>query len=65
MNFFGKYGPFGGRDPFQPQATLVDPEQSQDFPCFLDDLAAFHITIQVIAVADMSAGDQQPVGSFQ
>jgi hypothetical protein len=65
MDFRGKGRPFGSGYPFQPQTALINPQQSQDFPGFFDDRLTSHITFQVMAVADVSAGHQQPVDSLK
>ena len=65
MNFFCKRRTLGRGNPFQPQAALVNPKQPEQFPGFFDDLAASHITFQVMTIADVSAGHQHTVRSFQ
>ena len=61
MNFSGKRRPFGGGNPFQAQAVLIDAKQSQYFPGFFNDLPASDITFQVMAISDMSTGHQHTV----
>jgi hypothetical protein len=55
-DFFGKNVPFGGRNPLQMQPPLVNSQQPQDLPGFIDDFLTLYITFQVIAVTDVSAG---------
>ena len=62
--FFGKRRSFRGRNPLQPQALLIDSQQSEQLAGFFNDLPAFYITFQVMTVADVSAGNQDAVRSF-
>ena len=64
-NFFGKGGTFGSGDPLQPQTAVIDPQQPEQLPGFFNDRPASDITFQVMAVADVSAGNQDAVGPFQ
>ena len=63
-DFFGKGGAFGRGDPLQPQTALIDSQQPEQFSGFFDDLLAFYITLQVMTVADVSAGHQDAVGAL-
>jgi hypothetical protein len=65
INFFGKRRTFGCGNPFQPQAALIDSQQTENFPGFFNDLPASDITFQVMTIADMSAGHQHSVRPFQ
>ena len=65
MNFLGKGRSLRSGCPFQPQAALINPQQPQNFPRFLNDRLTFHITFQVMAVTDVSAGYQYPVRPFE
>jgi len=64
-DFFGKRCAFGSRNPFQPQTALIYAQQAENLPGFLDYRLTSNITFQVMAVADVSAGYQDAVGSFQ
>jgi hypothetical protein len=61
INFFGKRRAFGRGDPFQPQAALINSQQTEHLPGFFNDLPASDITFQVMTIADMSAGHQHSV----
>ena len=65
MNLFGKRRSFRSGNPLQPQALRVDSQQPEQLTGFFNDLLASHITFQVMAVADVSAGNQDTVRSFQ
>jgi len=65
VDFFGKRCAFGCRNPFQPQAAFIYPQQSEDLPGFFDYRLTSNITFQVMAVADVSAGYQDAVCPFQ
>jgi hypothetical protein len=62
-NFRGKCSTFGGRNPFQPQAALINPQQPEDFPGFFNYLLTAYITFQVMTVADVSAGYHHTIGA--
>jgi hypothetical protein len=64
-DFFGKRRPFRCRNPFQPQAALINAQQSQYLPGFFNDLLTSNITFQVMAIANVSAGYQYAVCPFQ
>jgi len=65
MDFFGKRRPFGRRNPFQPQAALINSKQPEHFPGFFNDFLASNITFQVMTISDMSAGHQHTVRPSQ
>jgi len=65
MNFFGKRRPFGGGNPFQAQAVLINSKQPEHFPGFFNDLPASDITFQVMAISDMSTGHQHSIRPSQ
>jgi len=64
-NLFGKRCALRGGNPLEPQAGLINPQQPQQFPGFFNDSPASNITLQVMTVADVSAGHQYAVGAFQ
>jgi hypothetical protein len=64
-DFFGKRRSFRCRNPFQPQAALINAQQSQYLPGFFNDLLTSNITFQVMAIANVSAGYQYAVCPFQ
>jgi hypothetical protein len=64
-NFFGKRSPLRSGNPLQPQTALIDSQQPQELAGFFNDLLASYITFQVMAVADVSAGNENAVGPFQ
>jgi len=61
MNFFGKRRPFGGGNPFQAQAALINSKQPEYLPGFFNDRPASDITFQVMTISDISAGHQPPI----
>jgi hypothetical protein len=65
MNFLGERAPLRGGNPLQAQAAFIDSQQPEQFPGFFNDFPASYITFQVMAVADVSAGNQNAVCSFQ
>ncbi len=62
-NFFGKNDPLGSGNPFETEVPLIDPEQLEYLVDFLDHLLTLHITYQVIAVPDVSAGNHHAIGT--
>ena len=64
MDLLGKLCAFRGGNPFHPEASFIDSQKSKIFKGLIDYLLAFHITFQVMAVADVSPGDQNPVGTL-
>jgi hypothetical protein len=64
-NFLGEGGALGGGDPLQTQTAPIDPQQAEQLPGFFNDLLASDITVQVMTIANVSAGNQDTVGPFQ
>ena len=61
LDFRGELRCLGGRDPCGPQPSLVQPVEGEQLPEEADPLAGGVITVQVIAVPDVSAAHEQAV----
>lgn len=61
---FGKADAFGRGNPFQTQPVGCDSQKVNQLLSEMKHLFGFNITILVMAVTDMSAGDQNAVGPF-
>jgi hypothetical protein len=64
-NFFCKRCAFRCGNPFQSQTAFINSQQPEQLAGFFNDLPASYITFQVMAVADVSAGNQDAVRPFQ
>jgi hypothetical protein len=56
-----KLGGFRGRDPFQPQPVLLEPRKSKELLHHCQTLGGHVITVQVMAVTDVSATHEDTV----
>jgi hypothetical protein len=65
INFCGKRRAFGRGNPFQPQAALIDSQQTEHLPGFFNNRPASDITFQVMAISDMSTGHQHTIRPSQ
>ena len=59
-----KLGAFRRGNPLDPEASLVNSQKTEVCVGFFYYLLAFYITFQVMAVADVSPGNQNPLCTF-
>jgi hypothetical protein len=60
---FGKFGALGRRYPFETEPFRLNAEDSDELFRGFEHFFSFHITFQVMAVADVSTGDKDTVGA--